>query len=70
MTCLLVSALFAWSLDSDLNFNIKKFIHLSFKRKFETTYPMSDSIIIPNVDSHKDLGVILSEDLIELGETS
>ena len=57
-----ITALFAWSLDSDLNFNIKKFIHLSFQRKFETTYSMSDSII-PHVGSHKDLGVILSEDL-------
>ena len=57
-----ITALFAWSQDNDLNFNIKKFIHLSFKRKFHTTYSMSDSII-PHVDSHKDLGVILSEDL-------
>jgi len=57
-----ITALFAWSLDSDLNFNIKKFIHLSFKRKLETTYSMSDSFI-PHVDSHKDLGAILSEDL-------
>ena len=55
-----ISALFVWSLDSDSNFNIKKFIHLSFERKFETTYSMSDS----HVDSHKDLQVvILSEDL-------
>ena len=38
-----ITALFAWSLDSDLNFSIKKFIHLSVKRKFETTYSMSDS---------------------------
>ena len=57
-----ITALFVWSLDNDLTFNIKKFIHLSFKQKFLTTYSMSDSII-PHVDSHRDLGITLSEDL-------
>ena len=57
-----ITALFVWSQDNDLNFNIKKFIHLSFKQKFLTTYLMSNSII-PHVDSHRDLGITLSEDL-------
>ena len=39
-----------------------KFIHLSFKRKLDTSYSMSNSII-PHVNSHKDLGLTLSEDL-------
>jgi len=57
-----ITAFFVWSRDNNLNFNIKKFIHLSFKQKLLTTYSMSDSII-PHVDSHKDLGITLSEDL-------
>ena len=57
-----ITALFVWSQDNDLNFNIKKFIHLSFKQKFLTTYLMSNSII-PHVNSHRDLGITLSEDL-------
>ena len=58
-----IDALFTWSRDSDLNFNLKKFVHLSFKSKFNTTYNMSDACI-PCMDSHnKDLGIILSEDL-------
>ena len=57
-----IDALFTWSRDSDLNFNLKKFVHISFKSKFNTTYNMSDTCI-PHMDSHKDLGIILSEDL-------
>ena len=57
-----IDALFTWSRDSDLNFNLKKFVHLSFKSKFNTTCNMSDACI-PCMDSHKDLGIILSEDL-------
>ena len=57
-----IKALFVWLQDNDLNFNIKKSIHLSFKQKFLTTYSMSHSII-PHVDSHRDLGIALSEDL-------
>jgi len=57
-----VSALFTWSKDTDLNFNLKKFVHLSFKRKLETTYTISD-ITIPRSDSHKDLGLVLSDNL-------
>jgi len=57
-----VIALFTWSRDTDLNFNIKNFVHLSFKRKLETTYTISD-ITIPCNNSHKDLGLELSDNL-------
>ena len=56
------AALFTWSKDTDLDFNLRKFVHLSFKHIFNTTYIMSDTPI-PYLDSHKDLGLILSEDL-------
>jgi len=56
-----ITALFTWSRNSDLNFNLSKFVHL-FKCKLDTTYTMSDTCI-PRTDSHKDLGLILSEDL-------
>ena len=45
-----IDALFTWSRDSDLNFNLKKFVRLSFKSKFNTTYTMSDTCI-PCMDS-------------------
>ena len=32
------TALFTWSRDSDLDFNLKKFVHLSFKSKLDTTF--------------------------------
>jgi len=57
-----VIALFTWSRDTDLNFNLKKFVHLLFKRKLETTYTISDITISRN-DSHKDLGLALSDNL-------
>jgi len=57
-----IKALFVWLQDNDLNFNIKKSIHLSFKQKFLTTYSLFHSIV-PHVDSHRDLGIALSEDL-------
>ena len=57
-----IIALFTWSRETDLNFNLKKFVHLLFKCKLETTYTISD-ITIPHNDSHKDLGLILSENL-------
>ena len=46
----------AWSW---VDFNFKKFVHLSFKCKLDT----SSDRRIPRYDSHKDLGLILSEDL-------
>ena len=51
-----------WSRDNDLDFNLKKVVHLSFKCKLDTTYTISDTSI-PHCDSHKDLGLILSADL-------
>ena len=57
-----ITAIFTWSLDSDMDFNFKKFIHLSFKSKLDTIYTISDTCI-PRSDSHKDLGIILSVDL-------
>ena len=63
-----ITSIFTWSLalDSDMDFNFKKFIHLSFKSKLDTThiiiYTISDTRI-PRSDSHKDLGITLSVDL-------
>ena len=57
-----ITALFTWYADSDLYFNLKKFVHLFFKCKFNTIHTMSD-ILIPHVDHHKDHGLLLSEDL-------
>jgi len=54
-----ITTLFTWSKDSDLDFNLKKFVYLSFKHKFNT---VSDTPI-PHADYHKDLELILSEDL-------
>ena len=45
-----------------MDFNFKKFIHLSFKSKLDTTYTIPDTYI-PRSDSHKDLGITLSVDL-------
>jgi len=57
-----ITALLTWSKNSDLNFNLSKFVYLSFKCKLDNTYTMSDTCI-PRTNSHKDLGLILSEDL-------
>ena len=40
-----ISILLTWSRESYLNFNLDKFIHLSFKRKLETTYTTSNTAI-------------------------
>ena len=45
-----------------MDFNFKKFIHLSFKSKLDTIYTISDTCI-PRSDSHKDLEITLSVDL-------
>ena len=45
-----------------VDFNFKKFTHLSFKSRLNTPYTISDTSI-PCSDSHKDLGIILSVDL-------
>ena len=49
-----ITALFTWSRDSNLDFNLKKLVHLSFKCKLDTIYIRSD-MSIPQCNSHKDL---------------
>ena len=41
-----------------MDFNLSKFIYLSFKRKLETAYTTSDTAI-PHNNSHKDLKLII-----------
>ena len=57
-----ITAVFTWSQDFNMDFNVKKFIHLSFKSKLNTIYTISDTCI-PRSDSHKNLGITLSVDL-------
>ena len=57
-----ITAVFTWSQDFSMDFNFKKFIHLSVKNKLDTIYTISDTRI-PRSDSHKDLGITLSVDL-------
>ena len=45
-----------------MDFNLGKFIHLPSKRKLETAYTTSDTVI-PHNNSHKDLGLLLSDNL-------
>ena len=52
--------LLSWSTSSNLHFNSSKSCHLSFDRKFLTSYTISGSIIITK-QSRKDLGVTLSD---------
>ena len=51
------TALFTWSRDSDLDFNLKKFDHLSFKFKLDTRHTAYTifNISIPHCDSLKTL---------------
>ena len=57
-----ITVLPTWSRESNLDFNLSKFVHLSFKHKLETTYTNSDTVI-PHNNSCKDLGLILSDNL-------
>ncbi|XP_065895940.1 uncharacterized protein [Dysidea avara] len=57
-----LNSLFDWSQDSNLSFNTKKFIHLSFNTNFPTSYNIDDSSITSS-NTHRDLGIILSTDL-------
>ena len=54
--------LHTWSLDSDLLFSINKCIHLSFNNKISTSYSVG-SVTLPQLHSHCDLGILLSNDL-------
>ena len=69
-----VTALFTWSRDSILDFNLKTLVHLSFKCEtlahcIPGSYTIANYLThthilcIPQYDSHKDLGLILSEDV-------
>ena len=40
-----ITAVFTWSQDFNMDFNFKKFIHLSFKNKLDTTYTIPDTSI-------------------------
>ena len=57
-----INALITWSSASHLKFNLNKSVHLVFKSKIPTSYTMFDTSI-SHTDSHKDLGLVLSEDL-------
>ena len=60
-----VTALLTWSRHSDLDFNLKKFVHLSFKCKLDTTqlYYIWHTHTCHTVILKKDFGLILSQDL-------
>ena len=57
-----INALITWSSASHLKFNLNKSVHLAFKSKISTSYTMFDTSI-SHIDCHKDLGLVLSEDL-------
>ena len=54
--------LHTWSLDSDLLFSINKCILLSFNNKIPTSYSVG-SDTLPQLHFHRDLGILLSNDL-------
>ena len=57
-----INALFNWSKLSQLNYNISKCTHISFKSKFTSAYNLSDTAVFAT-DSQKDLGIIVSNNL-------
>ena len=54
--------LFTWSVNNDFRFSVPKCIHLSFNSKFTTTYSI-DGCPLPQLLSHRDLGLQLSSDM-------
>ena len=64
MTCIYLHSSLQWVTfcSSNLSFNTKKFIHLSFNTKFPTSYNINDSPIMSS-NTHCDVGIILSTDL-------
>jgi len=57
-----INAIFNWSKSSQMNFNISKCTHLSFKLKSTSAYYLSDTAVsITNFQ--KDLGLIVSNNL-------
>ena len=56
------NAIITWSKSSQLNFNISKCTHISFKPKFVSLYNLSDTAI-SITDFQKDLGLVVSNNL-------
>ena len=54
--------LFTWSVNNDFRFSVPKCIHLRFNSKFTTTYSI-DGCPLPQLLSHRDLGLQLSSDM-------
>ena len=57
-----INAINTWSKSSQLNFNISKCTHISFKPKLVSSYNLSDTAI-SITDFQKDLGLVVSNDL-------
>ena len=57
-----IDALTAWFIAFNFKFNLNKSVCLSFKCKTVIFYTMFDNTIL-HIDSHKDLGLVLSEEL-------
>jgi len=60
-----VNYLSNWSLTSHLSFHPSKSCHLSFNQKLQTSYTSNGSTI-PSLPEHKDLGVLISNNLAHL----
>jgi len=58
-----ITALLTWSRESDLDFNLIMFLHLSFLNK-SLRVPILRTSEIPHNNSHKDLGLILSDNSV------
>ena len=56
-----INAIITWSKSSQLNFNVSKYTHISFKSKFVSSYNLSDTAISIS-DFQKDLGLLVSND--------
>jgi len=57
-----INTIFNWSKSSQLNFNISKCTHLSFKSKSTSAYYLSDTAV-STTNSQKDLRLIVSNNL-------
>ena len=51
-----------WSVSNELNFNISKCVNLCFNNKITTSYQL-DSITLPQLSQHRNLGLLLSHNL-------
>ena len=57
-----INCLFNWSLTTHLSFHPSKSCHLSFNQKLPTSYTIN-GITINSLPTHKDLGVLISNNL-------